>query len=193
MQVDSHWAMRLDGLLWWLMLGVWFALWTRSKKDKLHELPWQRVLHVVPVIFGFWLLFGSLTPWVFLNVLFPPPNALLPWIGLSVTALGVGIAIWARFSLGANWSSVVTLKKDHELIRAGLYRRIRHPIYTGILVAAFGTALIRCQLRGWIGVAVVFLSFYIKARREESFLRQEFGAGFEEHARNTGMFFPRVS
>jgi len=193
MQLDSDGALRMAGILWWLLLGVWFALWSRSKQDKRHELPWQRALHIVPVIIGFWLLFGRMSPWTFLKNPFPPPNDFLPWIGLFVNACGVGMAIWARFSLGTNWSSVVTLKKDHELIRKGLYSRIRHPIYTGILVGALGTALIRDQLRGWLGLAVIFLTFYFKAQREEAFLRQEFGAGFEEHARRTGMFFPKVT
>jgi protein-S-isoprenylcysteine O-methyltransferase Ste14 len=110
-----------------------------------------------------------------------------------LTALGVGTSIWARLSLGANWSGVVTLKKEHELVRKGLYRWIRHPIYTGILVGFIGTAMIRGHLGGWLGFAIVWLTFYFKARREERFLRQEFGEGFEEHARQTGMFLPRLT
>ena len=122
---------------------------------------------------------------------FPPQTPGVLWAGLGLTALGVGTSIWARLSLGANWSGVVTLKKEHELVRKGLYRWIRHPIYTGILVGFIGTAMIKGHLRGWLGFAIVWLSFYIKARREETFLRQEFGEGFEEHTRNTGMFLPK--
>ena len=111
--------------------------------------------------------------------------------GLALTAFGIALSIWARLTLGANWSGIVTLKKDHELIRAGLYRWIRHPIYTGILVAMIGTALIKGHLPGWLGFAVILVTFYFKARREERFLRQEFGLGFDEHMRNTGMFLPK--
>ena len=114
-------------------------------------------------------------------------------IGLALTAVGVGIAIWARLSLGANWSGTVTLKSGHELIRAGLYRWIRHPIYTGILVGMVGSAVIVGRLRGWLGVLLVLASFYFKARREERFLKQEFGSGFDDHARHTGMFLPKLS
>ena len=88
---------------------------------------------------------------------------------------------------------MVTLKKDHELIRSGLYRWIRHPIYTGILLAVIGTALARGHLRGWLGFVVLWGNFFFKARREETFLRQEFGADFDEHARHTGMFFPNFT
>ncbi len=145
--------------------------------------------HLIPLLFGFWLLFGR--NWNGLNMRLVPDTPAAWWLGLALTAAGVAISIWARVSLGANWSGVVTLKDDHELIRKGLYRWIRHPIYTGILLAMIGTAMIKGHLRGWLGFLVVWAAFYIKARREEGFLRQEFGDGFEEHARHTGMFFPK--
>lgn len=176
---------------WSLLLFVWLALWVGMKRAKRLETPWEMLQHALPVIFGFWLLFGSLGNWGWLNYRLLP-NVPATWItGLALTACGVGLGIWARLTLGANWSGVVTLKKDHELICTGLYRWIRHPIYSGILLAMIGTALIKGHLRGWLGFAVVLATFYFKARREEDFLRQEFGQGFEEHARNTGMFLPK--
>ena len=120
-------------------------------------------------------------------------SAAVLWAGVLVTGLGVGISVWARLSLGANWSGMVALKKEHELVRTGLYRRIRHPIYTGILVAFLGTELIEGHARGLLGFVILWLSFYFKARREENFLRQEFGEGFKEHARHTGMFLPKLT
>jgi len=71
------------------------------------------------------------------------------------------------------------------------YRSIRHPIYTGILLAFLGTAVALGEVRGLLAVAIAWLSFYTKARREESFLTQEFGASFAEHSERTGMFLPR--
>ena len=68
---------------------------------------------------------------------------------------------------------------------------VRHPIYTGILLGMFGTAMIKAYLRGWIGWAMVFAGFYLKAGREEKFLREEFGTNFEAHAQQTGMFLPK--
>jgi protein-S-isoprenylcysteine O-methyltransferase Ste14 len=110
-----------------------------------------------------------------------------------IRAAGVAIAFWARFHLGANWSGVVTLKQDHELIRSGPYRTIRHPIYTGILLAFLGNAVEVGQVRGLLGLLIIWLSFYVKARREESFLVQEFGPRFDEHTQHTGMFLPKFS
>ena len=71
---------------------------------------------------------------------------------------------------------MVTLKEGHELIRSGPYRRIRHPIYTGILLAFLGTAIAIGRVAGLVAFVIVWASFWMKARREESFLAQEFGA-----------------
>jgi len=128
-----------------------------------------------------------------LGARFVPANDAAAWVGVALTAAGVGIAFWARWHLGANWSGVVTLKEGHELIRSGPYRNIRHPIYTGILVAFLGTAVALGEVRGLLAVTIAWLSFYTKARREESFLTQEFGDRFTEHRRHAGMFLPRLS
>ncbi len=182
-------AAAIAGGLWDVLLLVWLVLWFGKKRAKKLETPWQRLQHVIPVLLAFWLLFDNE-----LNVLNAPLFPLTPavfWIGLLLTALGVGISIWARVSLGPNWSGMVTLKKDHELVRKGLYRWIRHPIYTGILLGFIGTALIKGHARGLVGFGVLLVSFYFKARREENFLRQEFGEGFDEHLKHTGMFLPK--
>jgi protein-S-isoprenylcysteine O-methyltransferase Ste14 len=183
----SIWAARF----WMVLAGVWAVLWFGMKKAKKLEGWGERAQHGILVLLGFWLLFGNLKNWGWLNYRLLPN---VPWTwatGLALTVIGVGIAIWARLSLGANWSGMVTLKDGHELVRKGLYRWIRHPIYTGILLGMIGTALIKGHLRGWIGLAIVFAAFYLKARREERFLREEFGAGFDAHSQQTGMFLPK--
>ncbi|HWN75841.1 MAG TPA: isoprenylcysteine carboxylmethyltransferase family protein [Candidatus Udaeobacter sp.] len=189
--ISAERALELATWLWNTLMAVWVLLWFGMKRAKKLETRWEMAQHAVPVVLGFWLLFGH--AWRALDMKFPPQTQPVLWAGLGLTALGVGTSIWARLSLGANWSGVVTLKKEHELVRKGLYRWIRHPIYTGILMGFIGTAMIRGHLRGWLGFVIVWLTFYFKARREESFLRQEFGDGFEEHARQTGMFLPRLT
>jgi protein-S-isoprenylcysteine O-methyltransferase Ste14 len=109
-----------------------------------------------------------------------------------LTAAGVALAMWARLVLGENWSAAVSIRKDHELIRMGPYRTMRHPIYTGMLLGLLGTALVVGEVRGLLALVIVGLGFYLKARKEEAFLAREFGAGFEAHAKRTGMFLPRV-
>lgn len=180
-----EWAMRL----WGLLILVWLVMWFGAKRAKKREKFSQRASYLAFVLFGSWLLFALPLEWLYSRVL---PNEQAPWaIGLAMTAAGVGVAIWARLSLGANWSGTVTLKAGHELVQKGPYRWIRHPIYTGILLAMVGTATIRGQLVGWIGTGIVLAGFYIKARREERFLSGEFGASFKEHTKRTGMFLPK--
>lgn len=94
--------------------------------------------------------------------------------------------------LGSNWSAAVTLKADHELIRSGPYRWIRHPIYTGILLAVIGTALALGEMRGILSFLLILAAFYRKARREERFLNQEFSEKFTAHIQSTGMFLPKL-
>jgi len=77
--------------------------------------------------------------------------------------------------------------------RSGPYRTIRHPIYTGILLAFLGTAVQIGQVRGFLAFVIAWACFYVKARREESFLADEFGDRFAEHRQRTGMFLPRLS
>jgi protein-S-isoprenylcysteine O-methyltransferase Ste14 len=101
--------------------------------------------------------------------------------------------MWARRTIGTDWSAEVQIKEGHQLIRSGPYAHIRHPIYTGILLATFGTALVIGKYRGLVAVAMFLIGFTRKARNEESFLAAEFGAAFDEHRRRTGFFLPRIS
>jgi hypothetical protein len=79
----------------------------------------------------------------------------MPAVGAALTALGLSFTSWARVHLGRNWSGTVTLKDDHALIRTGPYRRVRHPIYSGALLALAGTVLAVGQWRGVIALALV--------------------------------------
>jgi protein-S-isoprenylcysteine O-methyltransferase Ste14 len=178
----------------WMLFGLyWLVSALRLKKTKKRESWLERLLYLLPLVFAISLLSRPQSRYGWLGARFVPDTPAVRWIGVLLTAAGVAIACWARFHLGANWSGVVTLKEDHELIRTGPYRTMRHPIYTGILLAILGTAVAGGEVRGLLAVAIAWLSFYLKARREESFLIEEFGPRFREHQRHTGMFLPRFS
>jgi protein-S-isoprenylcysteine O-methyltransferase Ste14 len=181
------------GDLWMLFALYWLVSALNRKKTKRRESWGQRLVYVLPLVAAFYLLFRYEYAHTWLGTRFVPDKPLMHWLGVAIMAWGVAIAFWARFHLGANWSGVVTLKQGHELIRTGPYRAIRHPIYTGILLAFLGNVIEVGQVRGLIGLLIIWLSFYMKARREESFLSQEFGPIFNEHSQHTGMFLPKFS
>jgi protein-S-isoprenylcysteine O-methyltransferase Ste14 len=181
------------GYLWALFGLYWLVSALNRKKTKRRESWAQRMTYVLPLVAAFYLLSRYRFRATWLATRFVPPTPAFAWFGVTIMASGVAIAFWARFHLGANWSGVVTLKQGHELIRTGPYRTIRHPIYTGILLAFLGNAIAVGEVRGLIGLAIIALSFYVKARREESFLAQEFGTNFTEHTQHTGMFLPKFS
>jgi protein-S-isoprenylcysteine O-methyltransferase Ste14 len=179
--------------LWVLFAVYWLVAALRSKRTKRRETAGQRLAYVLPLVAGFFLLSQHTAERGWLAIYLLPGSASIQWLGAALAAAGIAICFWARWHLGSNWSGTVTLKEGHELIRSGPYRTIRHPIYTGILLALLGTAIQIGQVRAFIAVLLSLGSFYFKARREESFLSEEFGESFRAHAQQTGMFLPRLS
>jgi protein-S-isoprenylcysteine O-methyltransferase Ste14 len=178
---------------WTAFAVVWLVTAVRAKRTRQAESFAGQLGYRLVTIIAVLLIFPfRLTA----NVL---PTRIFPWsqglydVACALTAIGILFACWARFHLGRNWSGNVTIKTDHELIRTGPYARIRHPIYTGILLALLGTGLATDAWRAVLGFALAVVGFWIKARREEAVLGKEFGPRFAEHQRLTGMFLPRVS
>ena len=127
----------------------------------------------------FWELDSCLARW---------PSAIL---GSVLTWMGIGLAIWARYHLAEYWSARVTIKEDHQLIRTGPYARLRHPIYSGLILATIGSALVIDQWRCVLGLCLVVTGYCIKARKEEAMLTQQFGEAFREHQKHAGFLIPR--
>ena len=192
-RLTAEHAFHIAGRCWAAWAILWAAMAFFSKSNKRRESPGQRLRHVIPAMLGFLLLFreGVGSPW-FTRAIFPDDPVLM-LVCVALTMLGLLFSVWARLALGSNWSGTVTIKANHQLIRRGPYRFIRHPIYTGMLTALLTTAITQRLVSGVVGFAVVYFALYRKALREESFLSQEFGDAFAEHQRHTGMFLPRFS
>ena len=184
---------RLDSYCWIVFLLYWLVSALKRKEAKRKESWLERMRHVLPMAAAYTLMFAEYAHYQGLGARFVPAYELFGIIGTIVTVAGIGLAIWARRHLGTNWSATISIRADHELIHTGPYRTIRHPIYTGILLAFAGTALALGEVRGAIAFGIVLAAFYFKARKEESYLTREFGERFAEHVRHTGMFLPRFS
>lgn len=142
-------------------------------------------------IVGFVLLFNERTEIGFLGHRVIPRGLMLASLGVALTWAGIAIALWARWHLGQYWSARITIKEDHKLIRTGPYARLRHPIYTGLDLAVIGSALAIDRWRCLLGVCLIVIGYWIKARREERMLTAQFGEAFAEHCRQTGFLIPK--
>jgi len=115
----------------------------------------------------------------------------LNWILVALTIAGLLFAWWARIRLGRLWSDWVVKKAGHHVVDTGPYRLVRHPIYLGLIVAAFATAIEKGTSFALLGATAITLAFYTKARREERFLRAELSEdAYDAYARKTAMLVP---
>lgn len=113
-------------------------------------------------------------------------------LGLSLVLAGAAFTGLARLALGANWSARPRIRVGHTLSTSGPYSVVRHPIYTGILLALLGTALILGEIRGYIAVIVAFIAFLIKSRAEDRLLAERFGPDFADYRRRTKALIPGI-
>ncbi len=113
------------------------------------------------------------------------------WACAALVACGFAFAWWARIHLGALWSAAVTKKADHHLVTTGPYALVRHPIYTGILLAILATAAAVGTVWGLLGALLIVVALWLKARTEESWLRQELDAdAYDAYRRRVPMLVP---
>jgi protein-S-isoprenylcysteine O-methyltransferase Ste14 len=181
--------------LWaaWIVSWTLARLWS-SRTEKRASIAAELLFRVV-LYFGAILLFA-----------FPPPSDHhyaqvqlwqfgdpLNWILVAITAAGIAFTWWARIHLGRLWSDWVMTKAGHHVVDTGPYRLVRHPIYSGLILAALATAIEKGTSFALLGATTMTLAFYTKARREERFLRAELGDhAYDAYARKTAMLLPRL-
>jgi protein-S-isoprenylcysteine O-methyltransferase Ste14 len=178
-------------VVWTAFAVVWLIGALRTKGTQERAPLTSRLAYGIPVALGAYLMFSDNLPWAPLYARVIPKSMVVDALGILLTTAGIAFAIWARFYIGQNWSGAVTVKVGHELVRGGPYRWVRHPIYSGILLALFGTAVARRQVIGFIAVAFFLLGFLIKSKIEERLMRKTFGDQYVEYSRSTGALVPR--
>ena len=158
---------------WVIFLGYWLASARRGKPVAERTKLSLALRYRLPLIFGCLLLWASnrLHP---LDIDFPKRSAPAQYIGAAICVLGLLLSIWSRRTLAGNWSSAVTFKQNHELIKTGPYRFVRHPIYTGVLTMCLGSVIVEARLHCWFGLALIFIAFWVKLRQEEILMLQHF-------------------
>jgi protein-S-isoprenylcysteine O-methyltransferase Ste14 len=179
-------------LCWIIFVVVWLLGAVSTKRTIYREGSGERARYWVVLVIGYFLLIRSSSlppPFDWLVVPHTKPSA---WIGAFLCVGGLLFAVWARVILGRNWSGVITLKEGHELIERGPYRVVRHPIYTGMLAMFAGTAVAIGRLGGFIGLFLVFVSFWMKLKREEDLMLKHFPDEYPAYQRRVKRIIPFV-
>jgi protein-S-isoprenylcysteine O-methyltransferase Ste14 len=181
----------LIGALWLAWILYWWLSARNVKRTRWREPLKARLRHRVPLMLVA-LLMGAprLLPPP-LTRRFLPAGPALPMFGAVLVAAGLGFSIWARRHLGRNWSVSVVVKEDHTLVRSGPYARVRHPIYTGMLLALVGTVVAIGEWRGLVALGLALLAFAWKSRAEEERMRETFPE-YEQYRRETASLIPFV-
>jgi protein-S-isoprenylcysteine O-methyltransferase Ste14 len=183
-----HFAIPALWIAWALYWG-WSSRGVKSVRRR--ESPLSRAAHIVPLGLATFLLAAPSLPGG-LGERFVAGGAAVDALAAVLVAAGLAFSVWARTVLGGNWSASVTLKDDHEIVRSGPYRLIRHPIYTGLIVAFAGTALARGEWRGLLAFAIAAAALWRKLGVEERWLTEEFGARYADYRRQTHALFPFI-
>ena len=178
---------------WIIFLLYWLVSWWSIKPTQ--EKSWSigrfgRIIIGITIAFVLLNNFGASIPFFTISLI--PRSTPLGLAGVILVITGLGIAIVARRTLAGNWSNVVEVKVDHELITTGIYRYARHPIYTGVLLMGLGTAL----YKGTMGIFILFLAllgfFWFKARQEEKLLTKHFPKEYPAYKKQVKALIPYV-
>ncbi|MEJ8812769.1 isoprenylcysteine carboxylmethyltransferase family protein [Variovorax ureilyticus] len=178
--------------MWIAWAAYWWAMSRDVKATARQEPVGSRLLHIVPLVVAVGLVWHSSAQWPWLGLRILPRAAWTFWIGAALTLAGLMFSVWARRYLGRNWSGIVTVKRDHELITTGPYSVVRHPIYTGLLLAFVGSVIARGELGGVVALALATGALWRKLRMEERWMREQFGEAYVDYSRRVAALVPFV-
>ncbi len=166
----------------WIVFWIYWLMSATSSKESVRS-GWRTRLTGVSAV-GVFLIAGVLR-----GGGLAVHSVILGAIGAVLFVCGIALAVWARLHLGRNWGMPMTQRAEPELVTSGPYRFVRHPIYTGLLTAMLGTALVN-NLLGLIVVAVLVAYFYYSGTVEERNLSATFPTAYPEYRSRTKMLIP---
>jgi protein-S-isoprenylcysteine O-methyltransferase Ste14 len=186
------WPTKLLALIWlaWVVSWVAAAFW--SGRTKSHVRTRNAWIYRLPILLGAILL----SPWAAARLgdkpLYDPGNAGTYMLAIIVL-LGISFTWWARIHLGRFWSNAITRKEDHVIVESGPYALVRHPIYTGLILAILATGAAVATAASLLGAILISFGEWQKARMEERFLSAELGPeAYRSYSRRVPMIVPFV-
>ncbi len=189
---SPSWPIPIIAACWISFCVIWLLAAAFTKRSVYRESRAQRLRYWILLIIAYLLLTrGHRLPYPF-NLRIIPPTEVVQWTAVILCITGVAFCVWARATLGRNWSGNITLKEGHELIERGPYRLVRHPIYTGMMAMILGTAIAFGYPGGIAAVLLAFASFWIKLREEEKLMLQQFPDQYRSYQRRVKRIIPFV-
>ncbi|MDD3531112.1 MAG: isoprenylcysteine carboxylmethyltransferase family protein [Candidatus Pacebacteria bacterium] len=178
---------------WGVFLLVWFVGAHGVKHTATDTYTWRRVAIRIAGLLLIVLLFSLpvINSYFRLNIMVRQISPLSGNIGVALSIIGVGIAIWARIYLGRNWGAPRSLHEGHELVTSGPYRYVRHPIYTGVLLALLGAAVVQGPV--WFIPFAYFVFYFIRSIRiEEGHMLERFPSEYPVYRARTKRLVPFI-
>jgi protein-S-isoprenylcysteine O-methyltransferase Ste14 len=176
---------------WGTLALVWLIAAAHTKPTLRATDRKARVASMATMLVGFSLVLSDWPRgWLAMQLLPAAATPAVESLGVGLAILGCSFAIWARLALGSNWSGLPTVKAEHELVVSGPYALTRHPIYTGILLATFGTTLADLQWRRVLGVLLVTLALLVKIHQEERLMIEAFPESYPLYRRRVKALIP---
>jgi protein-S-isoprenylcysteine O-methyltransferase Ste14 len=177
----------LSGILWVVLIAYWSIPVKNAPAAKSTEPAKSRLLHERLLLLAISLLF---IPVPGLTHRIVQPTLALVVTGLTIQVASMALYYWARQHLGRFWSGAVTITAEHQLIRTGPYRLLRHPMYTAVLGMFVGTVVVSWQIHALVALALGIAVYLRKIRIEERTIREAFGADYESYSRKTWGLIP---
>lgn len=174
--------------LWILFSFYWSAAGANSAPAENSEPAISTYFHQFLLLTSIYLAVGPL-PWL-THPFLPNAPRLFLILGVAIQTASLSLAVWARRHLGRNWSAEVRIAVDHQLIRTGPYKNLRHPIYTGVLGMVLGSAIVVNQYHALLGFVILIVAYLRKTRLEEKILLQTFGDEYDAYKHQTWALMP---
>lgn len=178
--------------LWLVLFAVWIVAALGAKRTVRREFGLPRFGQLVLNVTTWMLMTGRVLDGTVWSERAIPDTWAIGVFGSALALAGAVFTLWARFTIGRNWSGNITVKADHELMTGGPYAIVRHPIYFGLLLTLAGTAFVVGEYRSFLAVAVALVAWKWKSSIEERVMTEHFGDAYRDYQRRTKGLIPFV-
>lgn len=178
--------------VWLVLLAVWVIAALGAKRTVRREYGLPRIGQLVLNLTTWMLMTGRVLSNTVLSERAIAKTSAIVVFGCALAIAGAVFTLWARFTIGRNWSGNITVKADHELMTRGPYAIVRHPIYFGLLITLAGTAFVVGEYRSFLAVIVALVAWKWKSSIEERVMTEHFGDAYRDYQRRVKGLIPFV-